>query len=228
MVRRSLSITITTLLFLVATLVQAYDAHVEEVINNPTATYKNAFSINVTLEIWNRVLDNPHLMGQLWEMYGFRPRYKVTKTETGIHVTDPSGITGDIRQVGREDHARTFYAAGAFDHWAVPSFFTADGVVVFEYSRERNILSGEANIFMRGDNGISRVVMKIFSGILTRHINNRVDSSFENIKKIIQDISNDPQKLRDRLDGPLLNDFDKVFPVAKNKPAKGQGMPSDF
>jgi hypothetical protein len=215
MVRRLLSISIITLFFLLATLVEAYDFHVEEVIHNPTATYKKTFSIKVTVEIWDRVLDNPHLMGQLWDIYGFHPRYKVVKTEAGIHVTDPSGIIGDIRQIGHADHTKTFYATGAFNHWAVPSFFTADGVVVFEYAQERDILSGEANIFMRGNNGISRFVMKIFSGILTRHINNRIDSTLENMKTIIQDITNDPRKLRDRLNGPLLSDFEKVFPVEK-------------
>jgi len=212
-----LSVTITTLFLLLTSLVKAYDLHVEEVINDPTAIYTKTFRINVTLETWNKILDNPHLMGQLWGIYGFHPQYKVDKTETGIHITDPTGIIGDIRQIGNAEHSKTFYATGAFNHWAVPSFFKANGVVIFEYTREDDVLSGSVTIFMRGDNGISRVVMKVFSGILTRRVTNRIENTLENMKKVIQDITTDPQKLRDRLNDPLLRDFEKVFPAAENK-----------
>ncbi len=221
MPKRSLSVTIAALLFLGATLVQAYEAQVEEVINIPTLTCKKDFSVDATFEIWNRVLDNPQIIGQLWDIYKFQPPYKVTGTDTGFHVSDPSGITGDIRQVGQSDRARTFYGTGRFDHWAVPSFFTADGIIMFEYRTDRDRVSGEVNIFMRGDNGISRFAMKIFSGILTRRINNRLETHLENMKKIIEDIANEPHKLRDALTGQLLNDFDRVFPPAETKPAGG-------
>ncbi|MBW2544939.1 MAG: hypothetical protein JRD43_05640 [Deltaproteobacteria bacterium] len=220
MVKRSLPVTIAAILFFGTTLVQAYEVRVEEVINNPTVIYKKALSVDVTLGIWNRVLDNPCLMGRLWEIYKFQPSYKVTKVDTGIHVSDPSGITGDIRRVGQSDHARTFYGTGRFDHWAVPSFFTANGVAIFEYKTDRNRLSGEVKIFMRGNNGISRFVMKIFSGILTRRINNRIENNLEDMKKIIRDIANDPHKVREALAGQLMSDFNKVFPVMEIKPAK--------
>jgi len=224
MLRRSLPITIAVILFLGATPVQAYEAHVEEVINTPTVTCKKAFIADATLDTWNRVLDNPCLMGGLWEIYEFKPAYRVTRTGTDIHVSDPSGITGDIRQVGQSDHARTFYGTGSFDHWAVPSFFTASGVVIFEYNTDRENLSGEVTIFMRGDNGISCFVMNIFSGILTRRINNRIESQLENIKIIIQDIVNDPHKIRKALTGQLLTDFDTVFPEAETTPVEEQGL----
>ena len=220
MVKKSLPMTIAALLFLGTTLVQAYEVRVEEVINNPTVTCKKAFSVDVTLEIWNRILDNPYLMGQLWKIYKFQPSYKAIKTDTGIHVSDPSGITGDIRQVGQSDHARTFYGTGRFDHWAVPSFFTVNGVAIFEYKTDRNGLWGEVNIFMRGNNGISRFVIRIFSGILTRRIDNRFKNNLEDVKKIIRDIANDPHKVRNALAGQLMSDFNKVFPVMEIKPAE--------
>ncbi len=219
---------IASLLFLAAPPVQAYEAHVEEVINAPTVTCKKPFSIDVTLDTWNKALDNPCLMGQLWAIYEFKPPYRVTRTDAGIHVSDPLGITGDIRQVDPSDHSRTFYGAGSFDHWAVPSFFTASGVVIFEYNTDREKLSGEVTIFMRGDNGISRFVMNIFSGILTRRINNRIESQLENIKMIIQDIVNDPQKIRVALTSQVLSNFDRVFPAAKIKPLEDQKILPDL
>lgn len=222
MVKRSLPVpvTIAAILFLGTTLVQAYEVRINEVINKPTVIYKQAFSVDVTLGIWNSVLDNPCLMGQLWEIYKFQPHYKVTTDDADIHVSDPSGITGDIRQIGQSDHARIFYGTGQFNHWAVPSFFTANGVVIFEYNTQRNGLSGEVNIFMRGDNGISRFIMRIFSGILTRRIDNRFTNNLKDMKKIIRDIAHDPHKVRDTLAGRLLNDFNSVFPVMETKPAE--------
>jgi len=214
MLKRFLPIMIAVLLFLWTISIQAYEVHVEKIINTPTVTYQKSFGLDTTLEIWNRALDNPCLMGKIWEIYEFKPSYNVTATATGIHVFDSLGITGDVRQIGQSEYARTLYAAGSFDHWAVPSFFTASGVIIFEYT-DRDRLSGEITIFLRGDNGISRLVMRIFSGILTRRINNRVESQLENMQEIIRDIVNEPQRIRSALTGQTLDDFDRVFPAAK-------------
>jgi hypothetical protein len=214
MVKRFLPITIiVAIVFFGTTLVWADDVNIKEIINNPTVTHKNDFSIEVSLEIWNRILDNPYLIGRLWEIYGFQPPYKVTRVNSGLHVTDPTGIIGEIRQVGLSDRSRTFYGIGKFDHWAVPSFFTADCVFIFECKKDRDKLLGEVKIFMQGNNGISRLVMYIFSGTLSSHIDSRFKNNLEDMKKIIRDIANDPDKVREVLTGPLLDDFNAVFPI---------------
>lgn len=208
--------------------VQAYEAQIEEVITAPTATHAKTFDIDATPEVWNKALDNPYLLGQLWEAYEFQPRYKVNKTDTGIHVSDPSGIIGDIRQIDQSDCARTFFATGAFDHWAIPSFFTASGVVIFTYSQAGSGLEVASTIFMRGDNGISRFVMRLFSGILTRRVENRVGSTLKNAQEIISDISDNPHKVRTKLAGQMLRDFDQVFPEGKEKPGYDEEILSDL
>ncbi|MBN2398253.1 MAG: hypothetical protein JXI32_07725 [Deltaproteobacteria bacterium] len=227
MLRRFLPTAIAVLFFLATLPVQAYEA-VEEVVAAPTITYRKAFSIDAAIELWNRALDNPCLMGRLWEAYGFRPAYTVTGTDTGIRVSDALGITGDIRQIDRSDHARTLYAAGSFDHWAVPSFFTAGGVIVFECMPYRDGCAGEATVFLRGDNGISRFVMRLFSGILTRRIGNRTASMLENMEVIIRDIARDPRKVRAALAGEALGEFDRVFPAEKSESADGEEVLSDL
>jgi hypothetical protein len=215
-------LTIATLLWLgtIPVSLQAYDARVEEIIHNPTVSYQKAFGIDTTPEMWNRVLDHLYLVGRLWEIYRFQPAYRVTRTDSGIHVVDPTGIVGDIRQVGQSDLARCFYGQGEFNHWAVPSFFTADGVILFESTAERNRLAGEVKIFMMGNNWISRAAMKLFSGVLIRHIDNRFMNNLEDMKKIIRDIADEPDKVRNSLAGPLRDDFNKAFPVTEIKPAE--------
>jgi hypothetical protein len=149
-------------------------------------------------------------------------------TDTVIRVSDSLGITGDIRQVGRSERERTFYGKGSFDHWAVPPFFTASAVVVFTYNTGLNGLSGEMTISMRGDNGISRLVMRLFSGILTRRIGHRVGSTLDNMKEIIRDITRDPQKIRDALTGEALGEFDRVFPAEKDGSADDEEVLFDL
>jgi hypothetical protein len=203
---------ITAVLFLCAApWIQAYEPSVDAVIMAPTVTCRKTFSMDTARDIWNRALDNPCLMAEIWASYGFQPLYTVIGTATGFHVSDSSGINGDFRQIDGSGHARTFYGRGDFDHWAIPSFFTADGVIVLAYTGDGSTLSGEAAVFMRGENGISRLVMRLFSGILTRRVGNRIDSTLENLETIMGDIANEPRKVRDRLKGEMLRDFDAVF-----------------
>jgi hypothetical protein len=213
MEKKSLLLIMVALVFLETSSVQAYDFLIEEVINNPTVTYKKNFGVDVPLETWNKILDNLYLMGQLWEINKFQPSYKVTKVDSGLHIDDPTGIVGDIWQVGQSENARTFHGVGKFDHWAVPSFFTANGVFFFEYRMDQKRLLGEMKISLRGNNSVSRLVMKIFSGVLINHVDNRFKNNLEDMKKIIKDIVNDPDKVRKILTGRLLDDFNEVFPV---------------
>lgn len=222
MIKRSMSMTIAALVLLGTTPVpiQAYDVRVEEIIRNPTVIYQKAFGVDTTPEIWNRVLDNLYLIGRLWGIYRFQPAYQVTRTDSGLHVVDPTGIIGDVRQVGRSDLSRCFYGRGEFNHWAVPSFFTAGGVIMFECTTERNRILGEVKIFMLGNNWLSSVAMKLFSGTLIRHIDNRFMNNMDDMKKIIRDIADEPDKVRNGLAGPLRDDFDKTFPIREIKPAE--------
>jgi len=217
-----LSLTIVALVWLgtIPVPLQAYDVRVAEIISNPTVIYQKAFGVDTTPEIWNRVLDNLYLMGRLWEIYRFQPTYQVTRTDSGLHVVDPTGIIGDVQQVRRSDLSRCFYGRGEFNHWAVPSFFTAGGAIMFECTTERNRLLGEVKIFMLGNNWLSRFAMKLFSGALIRHIDNRFMNNLEDTKKIIRDIADEPDKVRNGLAGPLRDEFSKAFPAAEIKPAE--------
>jgi hypothetical protein len=215
-------LTIAVLVWLGTTPVplQAYDARVEEIIGSPTVSYQKAFVVDATPEMWNRVLDHLYLIGRLWEIYRFQPAYQVTRTGSGIHVVDPSGIIGDVQQVGQSDLSRCFYGRGEFNHWAAPSFFTADGVILFECTAERNRLLGVAKIFMLGNNWVSKAAMKLFPGTLIRHIDNRFINNLEDLKKIIRDIADEPDKVRNGLAGPLRDDFNKAFPAMETEAAE--------
>ncbi len=213
MLKRLLSFTIFLLFLLGAASLRAYEFSIQEIMDNPTVACERPFGFDVPLVIWERLLENPYIMGKLWEIYLFSPYYRVVKTAGGMHISDPSGIEGDIRQVGKSDGHVTFYGTGTFDHWAVPSFFTASGVVIFEYKEASEGFCGNVNIFMRGDNLISRFVMKLFAGSISSRIGNRMGSTLKNVEKMMADIANNPKGLREKLPDDLLNYFDKTFPL---------------
>ena len=62
--------------------------------------------------------------------------------------------------------------------------------------------------------------MKLFSGALIRHVDNRFMHNMEDTKKIIRDIADEPDKVRNGLAGPLRDEFNKAFPVTEIKPAE--------
>ncbi|MHB9099883.1 MAG: hypothetical protein ACYC5X_18925 [Syntrophales bacterium] len=214
MIKRGIAATIAALVLLGTTPapLPAYDAEVEEIIRNPTVVYQKAFGVDTTPEIWNRVLDNLYLMGCLWGIYRFQPAYQVTRTDSGLHVVDPTGIVGDVQPAGRADLSRRFYGRGRFNHWAIPSFFTADGVIIFACTTDKNRLQGEVKIFMQGNNWISRAAMTLFSETLIRYVDNRFTKNMDAMRKIIRDVADEPDKVRNGLAGGLRDEFDKAFP----------------
>jgi hypothetical protein len=210
MIQRYLTAALAAFFLLAAAPVRADDDPAARVVSDPTLAYRKAFRVEVPPEAWNRILDHPYLMTQLWAHYRFQPAYRVTRSGADLHVVDPSGITGDLRPLPPSDASRAFYGAGSFHHWAIPSFFSAEGVVSFECKPEGGGLTGEAKIFMRGSNGISRLAMRLFSALLLRHIDRRFTSNLNDTKKIIHDIVHDPDRVRKRLAGPLRDDFDRM------------------
>lgn len=172
---------------------------VAEVIGNPSILYRKAFRLEARAEVWERALDNPFLMGQIWAFYRFQPPYQVIQTDDGVHIVDPTGITGDLRQIESSHFARVFYGRATFNHWSVPSFFAADGVIVFGWEQMPDFIAAEVKIFMRGNNWISRAVMKMFSGILLRRIDSRFMRNLESLRIILRDIEYNPQKIREGL-----------------------------
>ena len=182
------------------------------VVRSPSVTNRNDFRVDAPIKTWTRMLDNLYLMGKLWEIYNFQPSYKTSRVDSGFHIVDPSGISADIRLIDQSDRSRTFYAEGKFDHWAIPAFFSADAVFVFEYEPDGDkALTGVMKIYMRGSNGISRFVMNAFSDVLVGRINNRFRSNLEDAKKIIYDINSNPDTVRKGLTGAYLDEFNKLY-----------------
>ena len=51
-------------------------AQAQEIIENADVTYTTSFSWQCSKRTWNRVVEHPLLVGQLWEAYGYAPAYR--------------------------------------------------------------------------------------------------------------------------------------------------------
>ncbi|MHB8908039.1 MAG: hypothetical protein ACYDAA_04085 [Syntrophales bacterium] len=61
---------------------------------------------------------------------------------------------------------------------------------------------------------------RTFPGILLRYADNRFTSNMGDTKKIIRDLADEPDRVRNGLAGQLRDDFDKAFPAREIKPAR--------
>jgi len=183
----------------------------KSLIEKATITYQTDFVVDSSLDVWNKVLDHPLLMGKLWNLYNFQPVYQVTKAKDGVKIVDPSGIKGEISVTDSSANSRTFYGRGALYHWAVPSFISAEGVFQFRYQGDGQRIKGKFEVYLKGDNNVSDFLMKLFSGTLKNHLHNRFTNNLEDVKKIIFNLMHHPDQVRKKLTGESLRDFKSIF-----------------
>ncbi|MDI9571325.1 MAG: hypothetical protein QM278_11550 [Pseudomonadota bacterium] len=183
-----------------------------------TVEYQTDFVVAVPLETWETFLAHPLLMARLWNVYSFQPAYEVKDQKEGVLVLDPSGIRGTLTLTECRPTGRCLYGQGAVDHWAIPSFISAEGLFCFRYAGEDRQVRGVFAASMRGDNKTTDLLMKLFRGKVKSLLRRRFVNNLEDMKKIVADIVHNPERVRGRLAGGDLEEFDKAFP-----PRKGTG-----
>jgi hypothetical protein len=196
----------------------SYEKQIDELLKRPAISYEKPYTLETTEAIWVKVLDNPLLIGGIWKAYGFQPAYQVTPTPSGIHVVDPSGIVGDVFPVESAGTSRRFYGHGFINHWVIPSFFSAHGIIHFQYQVEQHLIRVQVKVFMRGNNAVSNLVIRAFSGILINRVDSRISNHIRDMKTIADDITHHPEKTQQRLSGQPLSEFNRIFMMKAQAP----------
>jgi len=197
--------------FLGSGLCFAAGVNTQEFIKTATISYKTQFSVDTNLTTWNKMMDNLILFGKLWELYGFQPVYKMTRKGSHIHIADDTGIKGDLVTTASSQNRKIFYARGNIDHWAIPSFIAANVVFIVDYQYSQNRIDGKIAIYVKGDNSIPDLLVWMVSDRLLVRIESRFAKNMADVKKIIFDIMNAPDKPRRMLTGEMLTDFNSLF-----------------
>ena len=124
-------------------IVYGNDNTIDRFINNTNISYSTTFSVNISLNKWDKILDKLMLMGVLWKMYGLSPYYNVLFGEKdGVYIIDPIGVEGNIYRVQSNNFNRAFEADWVIKHPQVPFSFSGKSLILLKYEGTQNNASG--------------------------------------------------------------------------------------
>jgi hypothetical protein len=180
-------------------------------------SYKGDFILDAGLDVWEKILDNPYLVGKLWDAYGFRPRYEVKKKDAGVHVFDPSGLEGDVTPIRTAHQGRVFYGAGRINHWAIPIDAAGRALFIFSYRADQGRIRGRVEIYIAGDCDFTSFLLKVGAFVMRWFIEDRFRNNLHDMQKILSDITKEPDRIRGRLKEEDLREFNRLFPSTPSR-----------
>jgi hypothetical protein len=183
----------------------------QEIMADADLVHTATFSYASTAATWERILDEPLLMGALWQAYGFAPAYRVSGTNEVIHVQDPTGLVGDAVPCGTTPGRRQWLARGRLDHWAVPFFNDGEAVFVLETRSAGPRIEGTLTVHVRAASVVGRLVLRAGRSLLARHVASRVRLNLADAGRIVEAVDADPGAVAARLTSPWSARFLEVF-----------------
>jgi hypothetical protein len=178
---------------------------------NCVITYSKSFSIDTTPEMYNIMLDYKHVIGRLWKIYEFDPPYEVTKTRRGIFIVDPSGIEGEMWEVETTPKRRIIYGEGRLVRFY--GLIDVPGRILFtlDAQHEPDTVHLDFHVYGKGKSSVANIALFTVRPLLMGVVERRVERNLRDISIIIEDVTNNPDSVRSRLSGSLLDEFDRMM-----------------
>jgi len=193
---------------------EVMEAQVQLLVKAPDVTFSGTYDLPTRSDIFDKTLDAPMLLARLWEVYQFSPVYKARMQGEGIHVDDPTGISGDVFLVEHSPNRRVYLGIGALNHSLVPAFRGKMALVLSTVPKGSG-LSARIDIFVRTDSRLLGLVTWAAAPLLRPRIENRVTVNAGNMGTILKDLSTEPQKAAALLSKEDAAALLKIFPAAK-------------
>lgn len=197
----------------------------ESVAASPDLTYQIPFTINCSEAIWRKVLDNPWLMGQLWNVYGYSPAYKVSTAGDGLHIDDPTGLVGDLWLVRNGLDERRYFATGQLNFRAVPFFNSGQAVTIVRSLAAAQQIRGNLQLYIRADRAVGRAVVWAGRSLVQGKVEARVRSNLHDAVRLVEQIASSPDVVLRQLQGPAAETFRAVFVPPKPPPRPAPPKP---
>ena len=192
--------------------------NIVDFIDKASIRYQKQITVNATLDLWNRILSNPLLVGKLWDIYQFSPHYKVTKKGSGVHIFDPTGIEGDLVEIHSDKYKRIFIANGKIKNWYIPVSLKGRVLFLIHQAYDRNRVSVTINIYAEeGDTLMTKLLLKALSPVLRYYINKRVTRNMNDLTTIVDDIVSRPDSIRSKMNSRFLNEFNQLLITESEK-----------
>jgi hypothetical protein len=186
-------------------------AEVQALAERPDVFYSASFTWRCSPETWERILDQPLLMGQLWEAYGFLPAYRFSSRGDTLHVVDPTGLVGDVLLLNRSPGVRTWFVLGKLDHWAVPVLNEGKALFVLTSRPVAEGIAAELQVKVKASSALGHLVLRLARPLLARHVENRLDCNLRDGRHLVETVESAPDSVLLLLRGEDARRFREVF-----------------
>jgi hypothetical protein len=190
----------------------------EAVVASADISYRTSFAIDCGEATWRKVLDNPWLMGQLWNAYGHEPAYAVRATGDGLHVDDPTGLASDLWVIKDEPRERRYFAVGTLTFRTVPFFNSGQAVTIVRTEAVGRQIRGTMHVYIRADRAISRAALWAGKRLVQWKVEARIQSNLYHGVRLVEQIASAPDAVLQRLRSPAAETFRTVFLPPKPPP----------
>lgn len=186
-------------------------AEVQALAERPDVSYSASFTWRCSPETWERILDQPLLMGQLWEAYRFLPAYRFSVRGDTLHVVDPTGLVGDVLLLNRSPGVRTWLVLGKLDHWAVPVLNEGKALFVLTSRPAPEGIAAELQVKVKAGSALGHLVLRLARPLLARHVENRLDRNLRDGRRLVETVESTPDSALRLLRGEDARRFREVF-----------------
>lgn len=184
---------------------------VREIVDQADITYTTAFTLSCAKKTWEGLVENPLLVGALWERYGYAPAYRVSQKGDTLHVEDPTGLVGDVLAFRPGPDQRIYLVEGRIDHWAIPFFNEGRAVFVLKSQVAQGRVDCTLEVYVRAESPVARLALQIGRPLLLKHVDNRITLNLQDAMKICEAVDTTPQNVLALLEGETARFFKAVF-----------------
>ena len=200
--------------------VDAADLDVQAFIENACIQDDISFTVEASSDLWERMLDNLLLMGRLWEVYAFKPSYRVSIKGSGLHVVDPTGIEGELFLIESSSKRHVFYGDGRMKHWGLPFGIRGKALFILNYTNVHNRVQATMTVYGEGGNRVVDIMLKAISPLFFTLVNRRVQHNIRDLNTIVRDIGRNPGNVCAMLPADQVPAFKKLCNFKKNSTAE--------
>lgn len=207
--------TIAVLLAVILTAITApssFALDTEQFIRDSSIQYEKHFTVGTSLERWQRILDNPTLMSELWCLYDCKPHYRIESKEGKYTIVDPTGIQGSLSLIALSPVQRTYFGKGKMKNWFIPISLKGSALFFVESFQENDGVTVRFRVYGEGgDDLFTRMLLKAVSPVLTSYIDRRVTRNVADLSRIVDDMEKKPDEVTKSLSEPLRGQYNLLL-----------------
>lgn len=201
-------------------------------IEEASVEYTGHFHVSTGIGTFEAMLDDPVLMGRLWEMFECKPAYRISSQSGMYHIIDPSGIEGMLSLIEVSNGARTYIGKGRLKNWYMPVSLKGRALFFLDYTAVGDSVALKFTVYgEKGDTAAIRLLLKAVSPLLRHSIDKRAKQNMVDLNRICRAIAGDPDNIRRNLDIFAAQAFDRLLrggsgaSIISSEPSEVRGSP---